>query len=162
MKIESATIADAQAIVSILASNKTDTGLFQEPMTEVQKNLADFLVARDANGGAVACLGLHRDSNELAEVYGVAVLPKVQGCGIGAMLMRECKTRAVASHISLLWLATVKPEYFSRYSFRPISRPTQVPLGLSATDCTLDSRPLWPAHFHDMRPAGRARLLMRR
>ena len=129
MKIESATIADAQAIVSILASNKTDTGLFQEPMTEVQKNLADFLVARDANGGAVACLGLHRDSNELAEVYGVAVLPKVQGCGIGAMLMRECKTRAVASHISLLWLATVKPEYFSRYSFRPISRwnlPTSV------------------------------------
>lgn len=129
MKIESATIADVQAIVSIFVSNKSDPGLFQEPVTAVERNLADFLVARDASGRAVACLGLHRDSNELAEVYGVAVLPKLQGHGIGAMLMQECKTWAAASHISLLWLATVKPAYFSRYSFRPISRwnlPTAV------------------------------------
>jgi len=82
----------------------------------------DFLVARDANSEVVACLGLHRDTNELAEIYGVAVLPKFQGQGIGTMLIHECKRRAVAADVSLLWLATVKPEYFSRHSFRPTSR----------------------------------------
>src|SRR5262249_58547055 len=88
-----------------------------------------FLVVRDPNGSVVACLGLHRDSKELAEVYGVAVLPDLQGRGIGTILMEKCKERAVAGRLKLLWLATVKPEYFVRYSFRPISRwslPTSV------------------------------------
>lgn len=129
MIIEPATIADVQAIVSILISNKNDPGLFQAPVAEVKKHLADFLVARDPNGSAVGCLGLHRDSNELAEVYGVAVLPKFQGQGIGITLVQQCKARAVSSGITLLWLATMKPDYFRRYSFRPMSRwhlPTSI------------------------------------
>ena len=120
--IEPATIADIQAIAAVFISNRSDRGLFQEPVGELARNLADFLVARDALGSTVGCLGLHRDTGELAEVYGVAVLPKFQGQGIGTKLLQECKRRAVATDVSLLWLATVKPEYFSRYSFRPASR----------------------------------------
>jgi len=122
MTIEPATLKDTQAIVSIFVANRDDTGLFQEPEAEVRRNLRDFFVARDASGKAVACAGLHRDSAELAEIYGVAVLPEVQGRGIGAMLMRKCQERAAASQVTQLWLATVKPEYFRRYAFRPISR----------------------------------------
>ena len=122
MRIEPATVQDTQAIVSIFIANKGDPGLFQESDAEVRRNLQDFLVARDANGKAVACSGLHRDSTELAEIYGVAVLPDLQGQGIGAMLIQKCKERAAASQVTHLWLATVKPEYFRRYSFRPISR----------------------------------------
>jgi len=129
MIIGSATVEDVQAIVSIFVSNRSDPGLFQESDAEVRRNLGDFLVARDANGRVVACSGLHRDSAELAEVYGVAVLPELQGQGIGAMLMQKCKERAFASQLTCLWLATVKPEYFRRYSFCTISRwslPTSV------------------------------------
>lgn len=129
MTIESATAADTQSIVSIFIANKGDPGLFQESKAEVRRNLKDFLVARDANGRVVACLGLHRDSAELAEVYGVAVLPELQGQGIGTVLMQKCKERALASQLTCLWLATVKPEYFQRYSFYTISRwslPTSV------------------------------------
>jgi amino-acid N-acetyltransferase len=122
MTIDSATVEDTQAIVSIFTANRSDPGLFQEPEAEVRRNLRDFMVARDANGNVVACLGLHQDSRELAEIYGVAVHPELQGKGIGAMLMRKCKEEAIASQIRHLWLATVKPEYFRRYSFRPISR----------------------------------------
>lgn len=120
--IEPASVADIQAIAAVFSSNRSDRGLFQEPVTELKRNLADFLVARDADGCVVGCLGLHRDTAELAEVYGMAVLPKFQGQGIGTKLLQECKRRAVATDVSLLWLATVKPEYFSRYSFRPTSR----------------------------------------
>ena len=129
MTIEPATVKDVQAIVSIFIANRRDPGLFQEPEVEVKRNLQDFLVARDAKGRAVACSGLHQDSAELAEVYGVAVLPELQGQGIGAMLMQKCKERAAASQLTHLWLATVKPEYFRRYSFHSISRwslPTSV------------------------------------
>jgi N-acetylglutamate synthase-like GNAT family acetyltransferase len=129
MTIESATLADAQSIVSLFVANKDDPGLFQESEAEVKRNLRDFLVARDSNGMVVACAGLHRESDDLAEIYGVAVLPQVQGQGIGAMLMRKSKERAVTGQVACLWLATVKPEYFRRYSFSPISRwtlPTSV------------------------------------
>src|SRR5262249_29160040 len=120
---------DTQAIVSIFIANKGDPGLFQEPEVEVRRTLRDFLVARDANGKVVACAGLHHDSAELAEIYGVAVLPEFQGQGIGAMLMQKCKERAATCRLAHLWLATVRHEYFRRYSFRPISRwslPTSV------------------------------------
>jgi amino-acid N-acetyltransferase len=129
MIIESATLADTPFIVSILISNKSDPGLFQERIAEVRKNFSEFLVARDANGRVVACSGLHRDSSELAEVYGVAVLPELQGQGIGGLLIQKCKERAVMNQLTCLWLATVKPEYFRRYSFCPMSRwslPTSV------------------------------------
>jgi len=117
MKVESATPRDTQAIVSIFAANQDDPGLFQESEAEVRRNLKDFLVARDAAGRAVACAGIHRDSAELAEIFGVAVLPEFQGQGIGAALMGECKERAAASQLTHLWLATVKPEYFRRFRF---------------------------------------------
>jgi N-acetylglutamate synthase-like GNAT family acetyltransferase len=84
-------------------------------------------VARDATGRVVGCSDLHRDSLELAD--GVRVLPGLQGRGVGALLVQKCKERTVASHITQLWLATVKPEYFLRYSVCPISRwslPTPV------------------------------------
>lgn len=122
--IKSATIGDTEAIGAILISNRGDPGLFQEPLTTVRKNIRDFLVARDASDNVVACLGLHRDSNDLAEVYGVAVLPELQGQGIGAILMQKCKERAVTKQLTCLWLATVKPGYFRRHSFHPVSRWT--------------------------------------
>lgn len=129
MTIRPATAEDTQAILSIFVANQDDPGLFQEPEAQVKRNLPDFVLVQDTNGRAVACAGLHRDSAELAEIYGVAVLPEVQGQGIGGMLMRKCRERAAERQATHLWLATVKPEYFARYSFRPISRwtlPTSV------------------------------------
>jgi N-acetylglutamate synthase-like GNAT family acetyltransferase len=129
MTVEVATVEDTRAIVSIFLANRDDPGLFQEPKWEVRRNLQDFLVVRDASAKAVACAGLHRDSAELGEIYGVAVLPALQGHGIGSALIGECKNRAAAYQLSRLWLATVKPEYFRRHSFRTISRwdlPTPV------------------------------------
>ena len=127
--VEPATAMDAQSIVLIFIANRGDPGLFQEPEAQVRRNFADFLVVRDTRGRVVACSGLHPDGDGLAEVYGLAVLPELQGQGIGAMLMPKCKERAAASKLTCLWLATVKPDYFRRYSFCPMSRwslPTRV------------------------------------
>lgn len=113
---------DAVAISSILALNRDDPGLFQEAASAIAGTLEDFLVARDKAQQVVGCAGLHRDSHELAEIYAVAVSPACQGKGIGRRLMEACQERARSSGIREVWLATIKPEYFSRYGFQPISR----------------------------------------
>jgi N-acetylglutamate synthase-like GNAT family acetyltransferase len=120
--IEPATVNDAEAISSVFAAHRDDPGLFQESVAQVKRNSRDFLVARDTEGKVVACAGLHHDSAELAEIYGVAVLPEFQGQGIGTQLIRKCEEKAVADHVTHLWLATIKAEYFGRHSFHPMSR----------------------------------------
>jgi amino-acid N-acetyltransferase len=113
---------DAAAISSILAMNRDDPGLFQESTAAVADSLGDFFVARDKTQRVVGCAGLHRESQALAEIYAVAVSPTCQGQGIGRQLMGACQQRAGSSGIREVWLATIKPEYFSRYGFQPISR----------------------------------------
>lgn len=124
MRVERARTEDAKSIVSILVANRGDPGLFQEAEEQVRRNLGDFLVTLDPDGKVVGCAGMHRDSEELAEIYGVAVRPEYQGRGIGGMLMQKCKERATENHVKNLWLATIKPDYFRRYSFEPVSRWT--------------------------------------
>jgi amino-acid N-acetyltransferase len=129
MMIEPARANDAQAISSVFLANREDPGLFQEPVRRVQRNLSDFFVARNVDGRVIACAGLHRDSADLAEIYGVAVVPEFHGQGIGTLLIRRCEEKAAMDQVTHLWLATIKPEYFRRYSFHPISRwslPTSV------------------------------------
>jgi amino-acid N-acetyltransferase len=122
IKVGPARADEAIAISAVLALNREDPGLFQEPASAVARSLGDFLVARDEKGEILGCASLHRDSPELAEIYAVAVKPQCQGKGIGQLLMRACQERARESEIDQLWLATIKPEYFARYGFEPITR----------------------------------------
>jgi len=120
--VELARTNDPMAISSVLAANSDDVGLFQESAIAVARALGDFFVARNETGEIVGCAGLHQDSPDLGEVYAVAVTPQCQGLGIGRRLMQACQEHARASDIQHLWLATVKPKYFARYGFQPISR----------------------------------------
>jgi amino-acid N-acetyltransferase len=121
MTIDSARPGDVKPIVAVLAANRDEPGLFQKPASLVRQTLSEWIVARDGDR-VVGCASLHRESRELAEVHGVAVLPAFHGKGIGAALLRECQRRAAALGIHRLWLATVKPDYFARYSFHPFNQ----------------------------------------
>jgi N-acetylglutamate synthase-like GNAT family acetyltransferase len=113
---------DAAAISSVLAANRDDPGLYQKSAAAVARSIEDFFIARNRENEIVGCAGLHRESAELAEIYAVAVVPDYQGQGIGRQLIDACEQCAMDAHIHSLWLATIKPEYFSRYGFQPISR----------------------------------------
>lgn len=120
--IAPATTQDAASISVVLAANRDDPGLFQKSAAAVAHSIEDFFVARNITGEIVGCAGLHRDSPQLAEIHAVAVLPKCQGQGIGRLLMNACARRATEGRIPVLWLATIKPGYFSQYGFQPIPR----------------------------------------
>lgn len=121
MTVESARPSDAKGIVSVLAANRDDPGLFQKPEALVRATITEWLVAREGDR-VVGCASMHPESRQLAEVHGVAVLPEFQGKGTGDALIKECQRRASAQNIQRLWLATIKPEYFGRYGFRPFNQ----------------------------------------
>src|SRR6266436_4850930 len=129
LAIEPATERDVAAIISVLTPNRHDGGLFQEPKSEVQSNVGDFLVARDLSRRVVGCTALHRHTATCTEILGVAVLPELQGQGIGMRLVREWEQISKAERIEQLWLATIKPTYFARLGYEKFSRwelPTRV------------------------------------
>jgi amino-acid N-acetyltransferase len=127
--VKAATAQDAATISAVLTANREDRGLLQKSAVSVARSIGDFFVARDEAGRVVGCAALHRDSAKLAEVAAVAVVPQCQWQGIGRKLMRTCEQRGKEERVRTLWLATIKPDYFSRYGFRPMSRwelPAQV------------------------------------
>jgi amino-acid N-acetyltransferase len=127
--IESAQIRDAAGISAVLLANWADRGLFQDSASGISRNITDFVVARNEAGQIVGCAGVHRDPLPLAQLYSVAVAPQCQGRGVGGELIAAAMQSATLSGVERLWLATIKPDYFSRYAFRPMSRwvlPTSV------------------------------------
>jgi len=122
ISIGPADVHEAAAISDVLALNRQDPGLYQKSEKAIRKVIQDFLVARTEGGKIVGCAGLHRESSELAETYAVAVVPQCQRSGVGRQLMEACCQLAVSNGIRYLWLATMKPEYFSRYGFQEISK----------------------------------------
>ncbi|HJZ66827.1 MAG TPA: GNAT family N-acetyltransferase [Blastocatellia bacterium] len=120
--IDAAADSDVSGIVAVLRANQDDRSLFQRSAANVGRHLRDFLVAKDAAGRIVGCAAVHRYSTTLAEVLSVAVLPKAQGQQVGRGLVDACLRRGEALGVTWLWLATLKPGYFARFGFEPMSR----------------------------------------
>jgi len=120
--VERARSQDAAKIVAVLRSNLGERFLFQRSARDVRKHFRDFVVARDASGEVVGCAALHRYSAVSGEVLSVAVMPAAAGQGIGRTLVDECERIAREEGLAILWLATAKPEYFSRFGYRQFSR----------------------------------------
>ena len=143
--VHAATECDVDDIVAVLRANQADPSLFQRSPANVQVWLPDFLVARDSSDRVVGCAALHRHAAHLSEILSVAVQPAAQGQGTGRLLVEASLARAAEAGIARLWLATLKPSYFARFGFRPISRwelPATVLL-LKLTQVFLQSPRRW-------------------
>jgi amino-acid N-acetyltransferase len=131
MKTRSAEIKDAPHIVAVITANLTDPSLFRRSPKDIQRHIGDFVVASDDTGTIVGCAALHRHKGGIGEVLSVAVAPERHGTGVGGLLVIECLARARADGLKWVWLATLKPAYFARFGFAPMSR-WQLPLGILA------------------------------
>lgn len=120
--IEPANNPDLSAIASVLLANRGDPSLFLRRENDIERNLADFFVARDEQGQVVGCAALHAYRPAVAEILSVAVRPEHQGKGVGKHLVQACIRHSSRRRIATLWLATSKPGYFARFGFSSISR----------------------------------------
>jgi amino-acid N-acetyltransferase len=119
--VRTATETDVEAIRAALIANAADTSLFQQSERRIRRNLGDFVVVIDG-GKLIGCAAVHRHTRTNGEILAVAVDPAAHGRGIGAILMKSCMMRAAEAGVTMLWLATAKPDYFARYGFARMSR----------------------------------------
>ena len=110
--IEPARTDDVSAISAVLAANQG---------YNVAAHIGDFLVARDDARRVVGCAALQKFSRRLGEILSVAVLPAMQGQGIGAALVHACEQRAADRGLKRVFLMTAKPRYFARLGYRRIA-----------------------------------------
>ena len=118
--VRAATPDDIEAIVAVFRANLADASLFQRTAADIAALLPDYFVATRDGGSAtiVGCAALSHYPDQSAELHSVAVLPQWQGQHIGAHLVRAGLQRAGQTRV---WLGTMKPAYFARFGFVPMS-----------------------------------------
>jgi N-acetylglutamate synthase-like GNAT family acetyltransferase len=113
---------DIEKILELLQSNFSEVSLFQQPLREVRKNLSEYVLAEDVTGSLIGCAQIHWYPRGIVEILAVAIYFNSQGKGIGSALMTRCVDSIIPKKPRFLWLATLKPGYFSRFGFEPMSK----------------------------------------
>ena len=80
---------------------------------ETYEHLRDFYVVR-SDDNIVGCAALHLVWSDLAEVKSVAVDEKMQGKGLGALLVNSCVDEARRLGLARVFALTYQPEFFER------------------------------------------------
>lgn len=93
------------------------------PLEGVQEHFDEFLVARDAAGELVGCVGQER-YGEVALLRSLAVKPGQQGQGLGRALTLELLAEARAKGVNeVVLLTTTAVDFFQRhFGFEPVER----------------------------------------
>jgi N-acetylglutamate synthase-like GNAT family acetyltransferase len=121
LDIAKADSKDIDGIVSILLMNRMETSLFLRSRRSIEKNLNNFIVAKDKLGQVLGCAELRIHSRNHAEIVSLAVGPESQRKGLGRSLVTYCTQLAQSSGIRHLWASTLKPAYFLSMGFRETS-----------------------------------------
>ncbi len=115
--VESARIADAQAIHELVTHWADRGDMLHRPVAEVYESIRDFKVAR-IDGEVVACGSLHIMGPDLAEIRSLAVRENVQGKRLGAAIVEACLEDARMLGLERVFALTYRPGFFERQGFR--------------------------------------------
>lgn len=87
----------------------------------VEQHLADYRVARDADGTIVGCVCVDEYTPALAELVSLAVHPDAQGRGLGKQLIQAAITLARQRGYATLFAVSFSDELFLSQGFRATS-----------------------------------------
>lgn len=116
VSVRQAMPADLEEVLALLA-------YVNLPLEGVADHLGKFLLARDAAGRLVGCVGLERHGR-LGLLRSAAVAPELRGSGLGSAMTKELLKRAAAEGIEeVALLTTTAREFFAgRFGFEEASR----------------------------------------
>jgi amino-acid N-acetyltransferase len=115
--VESARIADAQAIHDLVTYWADRGDMLHRPVSEVYEAIRDFKVAR-VDGVVAACGSLHIMGPDLAEIRSLAVREDAQGKHLGAEIVAACIDDARELGLDRVFALTYRPGFFERVGFR--------------------------------------------
>jgi N-acetylglutamate synthase-like GNAT family acetyltransferase len=114
--IRKATEADIHALSDFITQFVETGELLPRTLTELHDLLPNFFVA-DRDGDIVGCATLEIYSRKLAEIRSLAVSPKVQGKGVGKLLVDACVELAKEENIFEVMAISASEDFFKKCGF---------------------------------------------
>ena len=111
-----ATRDDIHTIIEFVEPFVEGGALLRRTYEEIDEWLPNFFIA-EANGEIVGCAALEVYSKKLAEVRSLAVSPKVQGMGVGKMLVKACVALAREKNILEVMAISSNEQFFKAAGF---------------------------------------------
>lgn len=116
--IRPATRADAARIVRLIHLNVPSGELLPRTEEFVASHASHFLVASD-EGRLLGCVHLDEYAPSLAEIRSLAVIPDVQGRGVGVALVTALERLAKTRGYHTLFAVSNNEEFFRRRGYVP-------------------------------------------
>ncbi|MDD4874369.1 MAG: N-acetyltransferase [Dehalococcoidales bacterium] len=120
-KIEKARISDASKIHKMVNHFAANGQMLPRSLSEIYENIRDYFVVRE-NEEVVACVALHINWEDLAEVKSIAVTEEYQKHGVGEKLVNACLEEAKELGISTVFCLTYAPDFFAKCHFNMVDK----------------------------------------
>jgi amino-acid N-acetyltransferase len=122
MKVEKAKISDAQRMHE-LANKFAEKGeMLPRALSEIYEDIRDYFVIRDSNQNVIACVALHINWSDLAEIRTLAVSEDKHEQGLGSMLVKACLDESKELGINKIFCLTYKPAFFEKNGFIQVDK----------------------------------------
>lgn len=114
--VRPARTADVTAIRELIRAYTDDGRLLAKAQVTLFESVQEFVIAeRDAQ--IVGCGALHVMWEDLAEVRSLAVLPELQGHGVGSAMLTTLLERARAIGVGRVFCLTFEVDFFASHGF---------------------------------------------
>src|SRR4030042_7158454 len=110
MKVEKAKIGDVQIIYGLIKKFADKGEMLPRALSDLYENLRDYFVIRNDQGEVIACISLHVNWEDMAEIRSLVVNDEHQSKGIGSTLVKECVNEAQALGRKTRFFLTDKAE----------------------------------------------------
>ena len=121
MKLEKATISDVIQMHKLINYFADRGEMLARALSEIYENIRDYFVVRQGER-VIACVALHVNWSDLAEIKSLAVAEDSQNQDIGAQLVKACLKEAKELGIPTVFCLTYKPAFFERLGFSQIDK----------------------------------------
>lgn len=114
--VRPARTADVTAIRELIRAYTDDGRLLAKAQVTLFESVQEFVIAeRDAQ--IIGCGALHVMWEDLAEVRSLAVLPELQGHGVGSAMLTTLLERARAIGVGRVFCLTFEVDFFAGHGF---------------------------------------------
>ena len=121
MKPEKAMVSDVAQMHKLINSFAGKGEMLARSLSEIYENIRDYFVVRQGEQ-VIACVALHVNWSDLAEVKSLAVADDSQQQGIGAQLVEACLKETKELGIPTAFCLTYKPAFFEKCGFSQVDR----------------------------------------
>jgi amino-acid N-acetyltransferase len=122
MKVEKATIGDVKRMHELVNKFARKGEMLPRALSEIYENLRDYFVIRNSRGNLLACVALHINWSDLAEIKALAVTSDKHRKGLGSALIRACISESKSLGIPRIFCLTYKPDFFVKQGFKVVDK----------------------------------------